>query len=1086
MPIGLDPSAAGARPARIARDPLAGRLREAIDAGHLLLVAPAGYGKTTALEEAIAAPGAPALARIRCRGHGSAGQLLLALADALRGACPGLVDVVGERIAAGLEPLDPRSALHEVAAELERLLVDPLLVVFDDAERLAARPDALELIQRLLDSDAAPLRVAVCTRQPLPLRTARLEVAGRLTQAGVAELAFSPDECAAVLRLARGRDPGAGEVEEVLQRTEGWPLGVSLAAVGSAGARRGALSAFLDEEVLDRLEPAFSSALLVTSLPEQIDEGLATALGAPAGFLDELRVRGLFVQERDGGATLAYHPLVRDFLLERLHRERSDADLCELHLQTGRALASGGRTVEAIDHLLAAGEWQEATTAIAGHGPLLARTEPETVGRWLGRLPEEVGRQAEPALLAGRLAAGSGRLREAREPLAAAVDAFAARGDVQGEWLARVALADALFLLQDFEPVVELASGFGESPAFGAPMVAVAAAAALARCCRFDESAEMYRRATEHPAGVGWQALEPGFSGFYIDLPAGRLDRALAGVRDGVERLQQGDDPFERLPYMLGFLALIHEARGEDEAALGAARQATALTERRLVGGYIGDVARLFTAGMHARAGRVAEAELELEQVRIVPEGWFASDPHVTRATVAVQRGEHVVACDAAEAALAEELVSSWFERERTTALAVPVLVAAGRPERAREALETALAACPPACSSSRLLGLRAWVRRLGGHEPAALDDLVQAWEESGAECVHLVRRDWERIESLLRQGAEQGALDAAELVTAVAAARPGGDALLPLADSPQPAVRRAVAAPLAASGHPASAGALHGLAHDAHAGVATVARGCAERLSVMPPPLVISLLGGFDVRRGTWRVPPDAWGRRIAERLVRHLLLHRASGVHEELLFEAFWPGKPPSAARRSLQVAVSCARSVLDPAASETSAVEVGDRVYRLVLREGDSVDADEFAVAARAALEHRGDGRRDLLLAAQGLWGGEPLPEDRYEDWAVAWRESMLDLYGELLSALVDAHEQAGDTSSALDAARGLVGVEPLSEGAHRRLMAAYARAGRRGHALRQFLACRRALVDELGVEPGEETTRLHRAVLAGDPV
>ena len=49
-----------------------------------------------------------------------------------------------------------------------------------------------------------------------------------------------------------------------------------------------------------------------------------------------------------------------------------------------------------------------------------------------------------------------------------------------------------------------------------------------------------------------------------------------------------------------------------------------------------------------------------------------------------------------------------------------------------------------------------------------------------------------------------------------------------------------------------------------------------------------------------------------------------------------------------------------------------------------------------------------------------------------------------------------------------------------------MLAYARAGRRGHALRQYLECRRALVDELGVEPSEETSVLQSRVLAGETV
>jgi DNA-binding SARP family transcriptional activator len=203
-------------------------------------------------------------------------------------------------------------------------------------------------------------------------------------------------------------------------------------------------------------------------------------------------------------------------------------------------------------------------------------------------------------------------------------------------------------------------------------------------------------------------------------------------------------------------------------------------------------------------------------------------------------------------------------------------------------------------------------------------------------------------------------------------------------------------------------------------------------------------------------------------------------------VLFEAFWPDKTADAARRGLQVAVSSARAVLDPPGAERTTIEVSERSYRLRLRQGDSVDADEFEQAATAALAASGPDRLALLEIASARWSGEPLPEDRYEDWAVAWRERMLDLYGRVLGALADGHAAAGDHASAIEASRRAVEVDPLDEGAHRRLMLAYSRSGRRGHALRQFLACRRALVDGLGVEPAEETAALQRRILAGEPL
>jgi DNA-binding SARP family transcriptional activator len=111
---------------------------------------------------------------------------------------------------------------------------------------------------------------------------------------------------------------------------------------------------------------------------------------------------------------------------------------------------------------------------------------------------------------------------------------------------------------------------------------------------------------------------------------------------------------------------------------------------------------------------------------------------------------------------------------------------------------------------------------------------------------------------------------------------------------------------------------------------------------------------------------------------------------------------------------------------------------------------------------------------------------LPEERYADWAAPWRQRLIDRHAEVLAALIDANAATGDLGAAADVARRLVELDPVNETAHRQLMVAYARAGRRGHALRQYLACRSALVTELGVEPGEETAALPRRVLAGESV
>jgi DNA-binding SARP family transcriptional activator len=147
---------------------------------------------------------------------------------------------------------------------------------------------------------------------------------------------------------------------------------------------------------------------------------------------------------------------------------------------------------------------------------------------------------------------------------------------------------------------------------------------------------------------------------------------------------------------------------------------------------------------------------------------------------------------------------------------------------------------------------------------------------------------------------------------------------------------------------------------------------------------------------------------------------------------------------------------------------------------------VDADRFLAAADRALAGGDHESRPLLEHARSLWTGEPLPEERYSDWATSYRERLIDRYLAVLGSLCDLHEQADEHFEASQVARELVDLDPLNERGHRALMTAYARTGRRGHALRQFLECRRALVDSLGIEPSEATSRLQARILAGETV
>jgi LuxR family transcriptional regulator, maltose regulon positive regulatory protein len=210
-------------------------IRSALDTGSLLLIADAGFGKTTALQDALS--DGTDVAWVRCRdAGGDAGRLLGLVVEAIRGALPGAVDVLAERLAAASEPVDPERAAAALESELARLLVDPLVLVVDDAEALEGSQPALAVVARLIAGERSPLRLAVAARRRPTLRLARERAAGRVAELGVADLVFSAADCAAYLRLARGREPLPEEVEALVEETEGWPLGVVLAVATGRGA----------------------------------------------------------------------------------------------------------------------------------------------------------------------------------------------------------------------------------------------------------------------------------------------------------------------------------------------------------------------------------------------------------------------------------------------------------------------------------------------------------------------------------------------------------------------------------------------------------------------------------------------------------------------------------------------------------------------------------------------------------------------------------------------------------------------------------------------------------------------------------
>lgn len=1078
----------------IERTGVTGLIIGGLEGGSVLLIAGAGYGKTTALRQALDRSGSAA-AWVRCGDAGAdAGRLLGLVLDAVARACPGAADAIAEQLGNAREPIDPERATAALEHELGSVLLEPLVIVFDDAETVMGAPAALGVIGRLLASESPTLRVALAARQRPDVRLARVRVTGRITELGPSDLAFSAPECAAYLRQAIGQDPDPAEVEGLLLATDGWPLGIALTAsegdLRAFGPSPAVAREYFAEEIYSPMDPRLRQSLLAASIAPDLQVAELAGLAPQGGFAGAIDRRELFVRSESGDGPRELHPLFREFLRARFRTDVPPDEQRLVARQIARALDAADRRAEAVDYYVSGEDWAMASAGVAREGAALVRSAADTVDGWIRALPDEHADRPELRLLAGELAHGQGRFREAVDLCRSAVEAFDAAGAPAAQrFAARFALADVLMAVGDLSSVGALSSVLDEPGAAGnvlARAVGIVAAAGLARAGRFAEGRSVFDRALDDPSAGLLQGLAPAFAGYYLELPAGRLDDALRHAHDAVAMLEVAD-PTGRLPYALTYLMAILEERGEDSEALVVAQRTREGAQRVGLAGWVGLALAIRSASLRVRSGDAAGAETDLADVPRQWEAWGAWELDATRASIAALRGDGEQALAAAERAV-REVDRRWpyFDRARCAALLAPTLSNAGHSLRAREVVEQTLAGRQAGFSTARLNAVLAWLLHDEGDEQGSIAALSAACQEAGDQFKHVIRREWPRIERPVWAALEQGALDVAGAVEALAGARSGGTALAGFTRHPSAAVRRAALLSAVVAGHPDGIERVPELLRDNDERVVIAARAAADFLTRTPPTVSFRVLGGFEVRRGTWLVDDVAWGRRVAQRVIRLLLCRAGGPVPEDELIEAFWPDKTPQAARRGIQVAVSAARAVLDPPGVEHSRLVCSERTYRLRLREDDTIDAEEFERAAKAAFAVAPGACRPALLAAAALWGGEPLPEERYTEWAALWRERLVDRYAEVLAALSEAHEQAGEMSQAVEVARRLVELDPLNEAAHRRLMVAFARAGRRGHALRQFLACRHALITELAIEPGEDTAALQRRLLAGESI
>ena len=384
-----------------------------------LVDAPAGSGKTTALAQWLAADTDRLSAcwfSVDPSDNDPVRFWTYAIM-AVREAIPGFGDASLAALRGGADVatfvLPP--AINEVAAASTRLAL-----VIDDYH-LIRNPAIHRQVEQLLDHLPDRVQVVISTRADPPLPLSRWRGRGRLAELRAADLRFSDAEASALMQRMQ-LDVRADDLGRLVERTEGWAAGLSLAGLSMrgrddtsdfvqdfAGTDRHVLD-YLGSEVLAGLAPETQRFLVQSSVLPRLSGPLCDAVLERHGsgrLLEELERSNAFVVPL-GGTREWYrlHHLFGEVLQSELRTEHPDL-IPPLHRRAGRWFAEEAMVFEAIEHAveaddpsLVAGLLGPVSLAYMGGGQL------DTVRAWLDRLGEEAV-AADPRLC---LVAGAGQI----------------------------------------------------------------------------------------------------------------------------------------------------------------------------------------------------------------------------------------------------------------------------------------------------------------------------------------------------------------------------------------------------------------------------------------------------------------------------------------------------------------------------------------------------------------------------------------------------------------------------------------------------------------------------------------------------
>jgi LuxR family maltose regulon positive regulatory protein len=1053
----------------LTRPRLISLLYDLLDYKLILVIAPAGYGKTSLLLDFTHQVDLPVCWYSLDTHDQAILRFITHFIAAVNQRFPsfGIQSSVALEAANQLSP-DINRLVTVIVNDIYEHIQEHFLFVLDDYHLVSGQREIETFINQLLREVSENCHLVLASRTlltlpDLPLLAARLQVGGL----GYEELAFRPDEIQSLVLQNHHITVSDSTAQELTTETEGWITGLLLTTQTMWQDKSNRLRAahitgvglydYLAQQVLDQQPERIREFLTQTSYLEEIDADLCEAVWGdndnwPA-LISTITQNNLFVLPvGETGETIRYHHLFRDFLQTKFELEHPEEMQNLLH-NIGIAYTMQEEWEKAYAAYQRIGDTTSIADLVEKAGRSFVRDQRlATLASWIDALPEEIVAQ-RPNLLShkGIVLGMKGQVEKGMMYLDQAEAALRARGDTSNlaGVLARRATSQRFLgkyqaSLDDGYEALAISDN-NDTLGFERAEALRAIGMSLYHLGRLSEAIDKFGLSL-----VEYQSLNERSNAALVHMELGMCLRSAGHFHQALEHYEQAVDYWRkgsnttRLSIALNNLGVLYHLMGDFihavelfEEGLAHARNNNLPRNEAYLMCSIGDLYTDLGADDYAQNAynRTLEIAEQIEDrfllfyVFIVDAAQARRKDELTQARTLLQRARELTQSN-----------SSNYETALWRMEAGKIAQAEKNPQEAIEHLTEAsrlFAQGGQIIESVRANMNRAYTCFLANDKLAAVAALERAFSlASGLESQHVLVISGRDCQALLREACQDSKI--------------GPTAVILLNqihefESQMPGLRRRL-------------------------------RPKASTVLFAPPKLTIHTLGKAQVDLDGKPVTKPEWVNQKRVRELFFLLLANPEGKTREEIGAILWQDSSPTQLRLQFKNAIYRLRYAL----GQEIVIFDGYRyVFNYDLDFEYDVQVYEEKVNQAKAITSPIE-KIACYRTIVDMYQGSYLPEGE-GTWVVAERERLWKMQVEAFLALVWLYLESGDNTTALEYAQRILREDRCQEEAHRLSMRAYAALGNRAAIKRQYDECCWALRQEVDSEPSLQTQLLYKTLL-----